>query len=173
MFEEVTDYETAGQNKLRFARSYNSSGITANPNTQARSLGVNWRSMYDRYLTLALPTSVTAERADGQVLPFTLIADVWTSDTDLDFALVQSGSTWTLTDRDDTVETYSAVGTKGVLTSITVRGGYSQTLQYNSGGQLTSVTDTYNRSLQLTYSNGLLHTVTTPDGLVLTYTYNS
>src|ERR1022692_4831221 len=59
------------------------------------------------------------------------------------------------------------------ITSITVRGGYTQTLQYNGSNQLTSVTDTYNRSLQLTYSNGLLNAVTTPDGLVLTYGYNS
>jgi RHS repeat-associated protein len=174
MFEKITDYETAGQNQLRFERSYNSGGIAANPNTQARTLGVNWRSMYDRYLTLALPTSVTAERADGQVLRFTMSAGVWTGDTDIDVKVVQSGSTWTLTDQDDTVETYTAVGNKGTLTSIKVRGGYSQTLQYNSSGQLTSVTDTYNRSLQLTYSTkGLLHTVTTPDGLVLTYGYNS
>ena len=54
-----------------------------------------------------------------------------------------------------------------------MRGGYTQTLQYNGSNQLTSVTDTYNRSLQLTYSNGLLNAVTTPDGLVLTYGYNS
>jgi Tol biopolymer transport system component len=117
VFEQLTDYERAGQNKLRFVRSYNSSGITVNPNTLAKTLGVNWRSMYDRYLTLVLPTSVTAERADGQVLTFTSSGGMWKSDTDVDLTLIQSGTTWTLTDHDDTVETYSAVGTKATLTS--------------------------------------------------------
>jgi RHS repeat-associated protein len=173
LFEQVTDYETAGQNKLRFMRSYNSNGVMANPNTQAKTLGVNWRSMYDRYLTLLLPTSITAERADGQVLSFTWNGTAWTSDTDVDVTLTQSGSIWTLTDHDDTVETYGVLGTAGTLTSITMRGGYSQTLQYNPANQLVSVTDTYGRSLQFTYSGGLLNTVTTPDGLVLTYGYNS
>ena len=173
LFEQVTDYETAGQNKLRFVRSYNSTGIAVNPNTPARTLGVNWRSMYDRYLTVALPSTVTAERADGQVLTFRFTGSAWVSDSDVDITLVQSGSVWTFTDHDDTVETYSVAGTKGTLTSITMRGGYGQTLQYNASSQLTSITDTYNRSLQLTYSNGLLNTVTTPDGLVLTYGYNS
>ena len=129
--------------------------------------------MYDRYLTVALPSTVTAERADGQVLTFRFTGSAWVSDSDVDITLVQSGSVWTFTDHDDTVETYSVAGTKGTLTSITMRGGYGQTLQYNASSQLTSITDTYNRSLQLTYSNGLLNTVTTPDGLVLTYGYNS
>src|ERR1039458_10038259 len=173
MFEQAIDYETAGQNKLQFVRNYNSNGIMTNPNTPARTMGVNWRSIYDRYLTLALPSTVTAERADGQVLTFTFTGSAWVSDTDVDITLVASGSTWTLTDRNDTVETYTAFGNKGTLTAITVRGGYTQTLQYNVSNQLTSVTDTYNRTLQLTYSNGLLNTVTTPDGLVLTYGYNS
>jgi RHS repeat-associated protein len=173
MYEQVTDYETAGLNKLRFVRNYNSNGIMVNANTWARSLGVNWRSVYDRYLTLALPSTVTAERADGQVLAFTFTGGAWVCDTDMDITLVESGSTWTLTDHNDTVETYSAAGNEGMLTAITIRGGYAQTLQYNGSGQLASVTDTYSRLLQLTYSNGLLNTVTTPDGLVLTYGYNS
>jgi hypothetical protein len=174
LFEQVTDYETAGQNRLRYARSYNSTANTANPSTFAKTLGVNWRSIYDRYLTIVSPTSVTAERADGQVLAFTSNGGVWTSDTDVDVTLTQAGSSWTLTDHDDTVETYTAVSaSEAVLASIKARGGYAQTLTYNTSNELASVTDTYNRSLSLTYSNGLLQTVTTPDALVLTYGYNS
>jgi YD repeat-containing protein len=112
--------------------------------------------MYDRYLTVALPSKVTAERADGQVLTFKFTGSAWVSDTDVDITLTQSGATWTLTDRDDTVETYSVIGTTGTLTSITARGGYTQTLQYNGGGQLTLVTDTYNRSLTLTGFGGIV-----------------
>ena len=56
------------------------------------------------------------------------------------------------------------------LGSIKLRNGYTQTLGY-AAGKLTSVTDTYDRKLLFTYQNGALHTVTTPDNLVLTYAY--
>ena len=38
---------------------------------------------------------------------------------------------------------------------------------------MATVRDSYSRSLQFTYENGLLQTLTTPDGLVLTYGYDS
>jgi len=171
MFDAVSDYETAGPNKLVFTRYYN--GL-ANPTTFAASLGSHWRSNYDRYLRIASGSSVTAERADGQVLAFTLSGGVWTSDSDVDLKLAQSGSTWTLIDNADTVETYATISaTEARLTSIQARNGYTQTLSYNSGGQLVSVNDSYNRSLGFTYQNGLLQKVTTPDTLVLSYGYAS
>ena len=71
----------------------------------------------------------------------------------MDLKLVNSGSTWTLTDTTDTVETYTA-GASGeaLLTTIAARNGYTQTLQYNASNQLVSVTDSYNRSLTLRLS---------------------
>jgi RHS repeat-associated protein len=119
--------------------------------------------------------TITAERADGQQLTFTLNGDVWTSDTDVDYTLTNSGSTWTLTDHDDNVETYTETGTgnEALLKSIKARKGYTQTLSYNSGDQLMSVTDSYNRALRFTYNGNLLSTATTPDGLILTYGFNS
>ena len=58
------------------------------------------------------------------------------------------------------------------MTSIKARNSYTQTLNY-TGSQLTSVTDSFGRSLQFSYQNGLLQTLTTPDSLVLTYGYSS
>ena len=173
MFEHAADYSTAGANPLSFTRYYNSQGKAANTSTYATTLGVNWRSTYDRYLHISpatgAATSVMAERADGQVLNFTLSGGVWTSDSDVDIQLTQSGSTWTLTDHNDNVETYTATGNEGTLNSITARDGYAQTLSY-SGGLLSSVTDSYNRSLKFTYSaTGLLQTLSTPDNLTFTY----
>jgi YD repeat-containing protein len=171
LFEHVADYKTTGPNQLGFTRYYNSLGSTT---TFASSFGKNWRSNYDRYLRIVSSSSVTAERADGQQLTFTSSGGAWASDSDVDLKLVNSGSTWILTDTTDTVETYTA-GASGeaLMTTIAARNGYTQTLQHNGSNQLVSVTDSYNRSLTLAYQNGLLQTVTTPDGLILTYGYSS
>jgi RHS repeat-associated protein len=172
VFEQVTDYETAGQNKLSFIRYYNSLGV---PATFASTLGNGWRSNYDRYLAFVSSSLIIAERPDGRLLNFNLVGSVWTSDSDADYTLTNSGTTWTLTDPDDTVETY--VNTvlnvqEAVLESITTRNGYTQNLQY-SNGQLQSVTDSYGRQLQFTYNSNVIQTVTTPDGLVLMFGYNT
>jgi RHS repeat-associated protein len=174
MFEQATDYVTAGRNKLAFTRYYN----TRSAPTFAATLGVNWRSNYDRYIRIASPSAVTIERADGQQLNFTLNGSSWTPDSDVDIRLTQTGSgvgsTWTLTDHDDTVETYSTTSAaQAVLTSIRARNGYTQSLAYNAANQLISVTDSYNRRLSFTFSGGLLATVTTPDATTLTYGYNA
>lgn len=179
VFEQVVDYESGGTNRLGFVRAYNSLGKTFNSGTFAQALGTNWRSNYDRYLKIVSSggsiTSVNAERADGQVLTFTPNGSGgYTSDSDVDVMLTKSGSVWTLKDHNDVTESYNDLGTgKALLSSITQRNGYAQTLTYNGSNQLTTVTDSYSRSLSLTYSSGLLNTVTTPGGLVLTYGYNA
>lgn len=172
-FEEVTDYTTAGQNPLSFTRYYNR---LAGDDTYAETFGWLWRSNYDRYLTIS-PTSVTAERADGQVLQFTNTGGVWNGDSDVDISLEYDAdtSTWKLTDHDDTVETYLQLGSgQALLQKIVERNGYTQTLNYDSSQQLVTVTDSYGRILTFTYNNdGLLTQVTTPDALVLSYVYNA
>jgi RHS repeat-associated protein len=178
VFEKVTDYGTAGQNPLSFTRYYNSLGSTFYSDTFAKTLGVNWRGTFDSYLHITQATgqatSVVAERADGQALNFAFNGSSWTTDTDVDATLTQSGSTWTLKDRNDTVFIYTANSTgKGLLDSITLRNGYTQNLAY-SGNQLQTVTDSYGRRLGFSYaSNGMLETVTTPDSLVLTYGFTA
>jgi RHS repeat-associated protein len=171
MFEDVTDYATLGPNKLAFVRSYNSQSRSSN------MLGRNWRSNYDRTLNIASATSVTTERADGQGITFTLKGGAWQADTDVDLQLSQTGSgigsTWTLIAPTDATETYTTItATQAQLTSIRARNGYTQTLDYN-GSQPDSVTDSFGRSLLFSYQNDLLQTLTTPDGLVLTYSYDS
>jgi len=178
VFERVADYATAGQNPLSFTRYYNSLMSTTYPNTFATTLGVNWRGTYDSYLHITpatgQATSVVAERADGQVIRFTVNGSAWTTDSDVDATLAQSGSTWTLKDHNDTVFSYTGLSTgEGLLNSITLRNGYTQTLTYN-GTQLQTVSDSYNRQLGFSYfSDGMLETVTTPDTLVLTYGFTA
>jgi len=122
---------------------------------------------------------VFAERMDGQILSFTQNGSIWTTDSDIDIYLTQSGTTWTLTNRDDSIETYAVSPTTGLgtLMSIRLRNGYTQDLTYDPSssyvGKPLSVTDTYGRALTFTYANGLLQTVATPDGQVFTYGFTS
>lgn len=172
MFYEATDYTTDGQNPLAFTRYFNS---MAAPGSNAVSLGANWRHNYDRSLTIINPSAVygvTAERPDGQIISFTSNSGTYTTDTDLDYKLTRSGSTWTLTDRNDTSEIYYSSGTtKGLLQSIKLRNGYTQAMNY-SGSAIAFVSDSYGRQLGLSYSSaGLLTGVTTPDSLALSYGY--
>jgi YD repeat-containing protein len=173
MFYQATDYTTAGQNPLAFTRSYNSRG-NIGVTTLAKTLGINWRSNYDRYLQLS-SSQVIAERADGQQLTFTLSGSAWTAASDVDATLTHSGSAWKLKDYNDATETYLATSaTEAQLSTVQTRNGYMQTLHYNGKKQLTTVTDSYNRSLILHYnSNGTLSTVITPDTTTLTYGYTA
>ena len=170
LFEHYTDYTTVGANPLSFERYYNSLSYTRN--LYPTALGTNWRSNYDRYLYLATSTQTAAQRQDGQAVNFTKVGSTWTPDTDTDYTLTNAGSTWTLTDPDDTVESYTASGSVATLQSITARNGYTQSLSYSSAGLLTGVSDSYSRSLGLSYSSaGYLTGVTTPDSLTLSYSY--
>ena len=86
--------------------------------------------------------------------------------------LTNSGSTYTLTDHDDTIETYTVSGSTGTLNSIASPSGYTQTMNYTSG-VLTSVSDSYSRTLSFTYTSGVMTGVSTPDSATLTFGYTS
>ncbi len=172
-FEQVTDFETATPDKLAFTRYYNS-GF---PAQQTTMLGYAWRTTFDSYIdTSDSPGWVYIYRPDGQVVEMdynsTLGWYVYTHNIDL--TLTHTAPTWTLTDSDDTVWTYSqTTNFVAVLSSIRYRGGYTQTLQYNTSNQLTSVTDSYGRALQFTFQNGVVQTMTAPDGGVYSYLYQT
>jgi YD repeat-containing protein len=169
VFEQSDDYATVGQNPLSFTRYYNSLSAS---NAYAAALGSNWRHSFDRYLHIVSSSSVLAERATGQEVSFSSSGS-WSPDTDMDYSLTNSGTTWTLTDPDDTIETYSQSGTEATLSTIKLRNGYTQTMHYTSG-KLSSVTDTYGRHLGISYSSiGLLSGVTTPDAPTFAYGYVS
>jgi hypothetical protein len=170
MYLSAPDYSTVGQNPLAFTRYYNSFSV---PDTFAVALGSNWRHSFDRYLHIINPSAiygVTAERETGQYVNFSSSSGTYTPDSDLDYSLSKSGTTWTLTAPDDTVETYSQSGAEATLSTIKRRNGYTQTMHYTSG-RLSSVSDTYGRTVSLSYTSGLLTGLTTPDSLNLTYGY--
>ncbi len=171
VFEHEIDYETSGSNRLAFKRYYNSMSSTVS--TLASTLGKNWRSNFDRYLNLS-SDKVIAERPDGRQITFTQNGSAWTTDTDVDLRLAGSGSTWTLIDNNDTVETYRTLNsTEALLQTIVTRNGYTQTMAYDASNQLNSVSDSFNRTLAFSYNNGKLQTVATPDNTTITFGYDS
>src|SRR5216683_3774799 len=175
-FQAVTDFETATPDKLGFTRYYNSGGALS----QATMLGAGWRSVFDAYLDVSNPGWYAyVHRPDGQVLEMDFSYGSYTwypPQADVDLQLTHTGSNWVLTDSDDTVWTFTqltAQAPAAVLTSIQRRGGYTQNLQYDASNQLASVTDSYGRTLQFTFQNGLLSTMTAPDGGVYQYLYQT
>ena len=180
--EQVTEYETVGQNKLSFVRYYNhyaNGPAGRGPATFAISLGVNWRNNFDRYLRFVYDNSalsaIIAERPNGQVLSFGWNGNQWVSDADVDVTLSNpgGGAVWVLHDTDDTEESYSVVSAgEAVPASVRARNGYTQTLNYN-GLQLASVLDSYGRQLSFSYQGGLLASVTTPDGTSFSYGFDA
>lgn len=170
LYDEITDYSTSGSNPLSFTRYYNSLSST---NTVATSLGRNWRSTFDLYLRTT-STTATAERKDGKEIVFVKTGGNWASDADVELRLNQAGNTWNITNSTDTVETYTSVDASlAILTSIKYRNGYTQMLSYGANNTLTLVSDSFGRTLTFSYQSNRLQTITTPDGLVLTYGYNS
>ena len=182
VYEKVTDFTTVGQNPLAVTRHFNSE--VANP---IKSFG-SWSWTYDGSLAIG-PSLVEAARPDGKVIDFRpdLKGGWLNASSDLDLKLTQTGATtWTLTDWDDNVETYTTIkGVPGTLTSIKARGDYTQTMHYSANlghnglPLLMSVTDSYGRTLTITYDNtGIcafstcIGSIAAPDGLVLTYSYN-
>ena len=119
VYEKVTDFTTGGQSPLAVTRQFNGAFKVA-----SSSFG-NWRWSFDSYLAITLPSEIDAFRPDGEQVIFS---------PDGKGGWKGSGSTWTVTDWGDNVETYTIVnsGFTGILTSIKARGGYTQTLHYTA-----------------------------------------
>jgi RHS repeat-associated protein len=171
VYYKVTDYTTGGQNPLSFTRSYNSRAANFTP------LGSNWTSNF--FSSLSVPYygagSFFLSRGTGQILPFYLVSGVtYKPNADIDVSATYiSGSSYSFTDENDTVDVYQGGSGYGYLQTRTFRNGYKQTMHY-TGSQLTSVTDSYSRTLTFTYNtNGTLATLTTPEGTVITYGYTA
>lgn len=181
LFEEAVDYTTGGDDQLAFIRYFYSLG----PRFYGplSPLGMNWRSNYDRYLaTTPNPALLVLEQPDGQLIRFKIAAGVGTSDDDPDLALRQSDGGWVLKDKDGTETSFGPPGFGGRarIVSIKASNGYTQTLSYDAQNsliagvtQLSGVTDSHGRTLTFTYTGSALNTVTTPDGLVLNYAFDS
>lgn len=178
-YEKETDYVGQGIFPLRFERTY--SGNDAYDNLPV-PMGIGWSHTYSAHLVSYPSTSggaidrVEAFRSDGRVLVFSASGSNWQADPDVRERLVATASGWQITTPADEVEAYD---TDGRLTSITSRGGFTQTLSYinasnHPSNQVQRVTDPQGRSLGFTYdTSGRLIQLTEPDGQVISYGYDS
>jgi len=158
-----TDYTTAGQNPLRFIRYYNSRGASYLP------LGSSWSTNFTTSMFVQSGSNLVLYRADGKVLNYVLTSGVWATDSDMPIGLKVTGSTYSFTDQDDTTDNFVS----GKLQTRVYRNGYTQTMHY-TGTNLTSVTDTYGRTLTFTYNaDNSLASVETPDSTTITYGYTA
>ncbi|WP_177176971.1 RHS repeat-associated core domain-containing protein [Faunimonas pinastri] len=171
LFESTTDFSTAGIQNLSFKRYYNSKGNSGS------ILGLGWRSNFDTSLDFmssspSKTVSIMVARPDGALLQFVKSNGVWNAnDRDVVGTLATDGSTtWTYTDNNDISYTYAF--STGKLNSISWKSGYTQTLNYDPDGQLTSVSDTFGRSLLFAFADGVVQSITDPDGNVIAYHYD-
>ena len=178
-FESRTDFSVGGaDSRLGLTRYYNSRWSTFT------SLGAGWRTNYSRslYRYSATYPYVRLILADGRLALFQKVGSAWkpaylsaTSTswlyprTDVSWALAEEASGFVFTDADGTVEKYDP---NYRLVLIQKRGGYTQSLSYDSAGNLTLVRDSLNRQISFSYSStGLLKAATAPDGSIYIYSY--
>jgi RHS repeat-associated protein len=144
-------------------------------------MGYGWTHSYNIFLFSQLG-AVFRYDADGRVTRYklgpggTFIAASGYFET-----LTQSGTTFTLTQKDQTQYTFIAIpgtpflvgGPVYQLTSIVDRNGNTTTLSY-SAGNLMSVTDTYGRAITFGYnSQNHVSSITDPAARVTTFQYDS
>jgi YD repeat-containing protein len=160
--------------------SYNADGSRATVDTV---MGYGWTHSYNIFLFGQLGAMFRYD-GDGRVTRFRLgPGGTFITGTGYFETLVRNpDGSFTLTQKDKTSYTFKSIpGTPFLvggspvwrLTGIVDRNGNTTTLTY-TGGNLTSITDTYGRSLTFTYSpQNKLASVTDPAGRLTTFQYDS
>jgi len=163
-YQPETDYTGAGPFPLSFIRHYNSGSPAIG------SLGINWRSSYDRSVDATVPNEAQVYHANGNIIKFQLVGGLWQAPTGITSRLESISGGFKFTTNDDLVETYDS---SGRLVSIANRAGLGLNLSYNAAGKLETVADGLGRSLIFAYVNDRIQTLTDPAGRDTTYSYDS
>jgi YD repeat-containing protein len=89
-----------------------------------------------------------AIRDDGQLVSFAINGSTIVAPPSINLKLQQIANGYTLTDANDTAETYDM---NGKLLSITSRAGVVQIMSYDTSGRLSDVSDSFGHQLTLSY----------------------
>ncbi len=160
--------------------------VVANGSTMLSTLPIQ---VYPTATPPASPVEYDVIRDDGQTLRYPIINGSVSNPPGISIRLAITGSGFTVTDDQDTVETYN---TAGVLQSITNRAGVVQTISYDSNGLFFEGIDSFGNSVtvtrnaannigsialsgggtvQYTYTGSELTGVTNLDGTTRSYKY--
>lgn len=184
-----TDFVGTGPFPLAFTRVYDSKRTWLN---NPAPIGIGWTHRYLSQVIIAPAqggstlNEAIVYRPDGRIQRFNLSGGVWTPDADiserLSVTLDGSGNylSATYTTNDDDVETYDTLGR---VSSITNRGGFTQTVTYTTGplgsvntishNYVQSVTDPQSRALTFGYTNSQLTSVTDGNNALIQYAYDT
>jgi RHS repeat-associated protein len=166
---------------LALAMIYNSYNADGSRTTVDTVAGYGWTHSYNIFLFSQLGAMFRFDGA-GRVTRYKLgPGGTFSAAPGYFETLIQSGTNFTLTQKDQTKYTFASIpGTPFLvsgpvyrLTRIFDRNGNTTTLAY-SGGNLVKVTDTYGRVLAFTYNaQNHLSSVTDPNGRTTTFQYDS
>jgi RHS repeat-associated protein len=165
--QDYTDFDVPGPGlNLDLTRSYNSLEATVNS-----PFGYGWTDSYDMHLEASGSSVEDVVEPSGSVTPFNEVGTLWVAPSRVQATLTHNANgTWTFVSRRTTTYVFNS---GGQLISETNLDGYTTTLSY-TGGLLSSVTDPEGRALTFTYNaSGEITSVTGPTGLSYTYTYLS
>jgi RHS repeat-associated protein len=175
----MVDYQAEGASQMTFERYYSSYA------GEKTSLGIGWRSNFDRSLQLDNVGDVTlrvvADRHQGDPIMFNWISDEsadgghWETDGNRYESIRKTDSGWELQLTNNSREIYNA---EGRLIAIKQIDGYEQTLVYGNQGTvknvLLSVTDNFGQQLQFAYDlQARMTSMTATDGSVTRYEYDA
>jgi len=169
-YQVTTDFQTSGQNSLSFTRYYNALA----EGRHCWDLDGNRISMWLFFFSDTASSSswVYVAQPGGAQYQFTNTSGTWSSaNTDVSGSLSTDGATtWTYIDRNDNRRDLRLYDWPFVIHKISFR--LRTGLAYTSG-VLSQITDTYDRTLTFTMANGVVQTMTDPDGSVFTYHYDT
>lgn len=167
--ENVVDYTTGGLQSLTFRRFYRS--LMSSP---FGHVGMGWSSTYDRRLLLRSSTSVEVYTETGALEKFQKVSGAWIrsySDITVELAEITAGTVFEFTNGEDRVDRFELVSGSFRLTQIRWRTGYQQDLVYVNN-KLSTVTDSYGRTLTLSWDLDVIASVEAPGQYQVAYTYD-
>lgn len=159
-----TDWADSATHPLGFARHYRSYGPAVG------SLGPGWAHTWDVSLSKS-ELEATVRFGSGQIAVFRRpsLALAWQPEGRADL-LSETGSGTIYRRASDDSEWF--FGETGKLLQVKERNGWTTTLTYSAEGRLASVSNAFGRVLRLVYEGERLTAFTSPDGRVVSFTYD-
>jgi RHS repeat-associated protein len=171
-YEVSTDYASRGSAQLAVRRYYRS----LNSRSVASSAGMGWTFNFDRLLWI-YPSNgyVEVYLEDGTIYAFSLSNGIFTAQqADVQVSITTSplgADVLAFRGLDDRVDHFRSINGKYRVIFSQERGGYTQSFTYDLNGLLQSITDSFGRTLTVSWQGEVVSTINAP-GQKLNYTYD-